>query len=62
MLTDRVSELLDDGTGRIRPELQPLAELITTMTRPRSGILWLSRPAPQRVLHALAHGQVPLTH
>jgi hypothetical protein len=62
VLTDRVSELLDDGTGRIRPELQPLAELITTMTRPRSGILWLSRPAPQRVLHALAHGQVPLTH
>jgi len=62
VLTDRVTELLDDGTGRVRPELEPLADLITSMARPRSGILWLSRPAPQRVLRAIARGQVRLTH
>jgi len=62
VLTDRISELLDDGTGRVRPELQPLADRITAMSRPRSGILWLSRPAPQGILRALATGQVPLTH
>ena len=62
VLTDRINELLDDGTGRVRPELQPLADRITAMSRPRSGILWLSRPAPQGILRALAAGQVPLTH
>ena len=62
VLGDRVRELLDDGTGRVRPELKPLFELITAMTRPRSGILWLSRPEPQGILRAIARGQVPLTH
>jgi len=62
VLGDRVSELLDDGTGRVRPELKPLFELITAMARPRSGILWLSRPEPQGILRAIARGQVPLTH
>lgn len=62
VLTDQVGELLDDGTGRIRPELQPLADLICGMDRPRSGIRWLSRPAPRGILRALARGQVPLTH
>src|SRR6478609_647645 len=62
VLTDRIRELLDDGTGRVRPELQPLADRITAMSRPRSGILWLSRPAPQGILRALAAGRVPLTH
>ena len=62
ILGDRVAELLDDGTSRIRPELEPLAELICSMDRPRSGLRWLSRPAPCRILRALAVGQVPLTH
>jgi integrase len=62
VLRDRVSELMDDGTGRIRPELAALAEHIIAMPRPRSGIHWLSRPGPGRVLAAMARGQVPLTH
>ena len=62
VLTDRVGELLDDGTGRVRPELRPLADRITSMARPRSGILWLSRPAPQGILRAIGTGRVPLTH
>lgn len=62
VLGDRVEELLDDGTGHIRPELVPLAEHIIAMPRPRSGIHWLSRPGPGQILQALARGQVPLTH
>lgn len=62
VLQDHVEELLDDGTGRVRPELMPLAALITTMRRPRSGIRWLTRPAPRGILRAVAQGQVPLTH
>lgn len=40
----------------------PLAALILSMKRPRSGVLWLSRSEPQRVLRAIARGEVPLTH
>ncbi len=62
VLQDRVEELLDDGTGRVRLELMPLAALILSMKRPRSGIRWLSRPAPRGILRAIARGRVPLTH
>jgi hypothetical protein len=59
-LADRLAELLDDGTGRIRPELVPLAELLLTMDNPRSGLSWLEviigqDPAEQR--HPLVLGQ-----
>ncbi|GGM63220.1 hypothetical protein [Microbacterium saperdae] len=62
VLQDRVDEILDDGTGRVRIELMPLAALIISMKRPRSGILWLSRPEPRSVLRAIARDEVPLTH
>lgn len=62
VLSDRLGVALDDGTGQIRPELQPLADLISSMPRPRSGILWLSRPQPLAVLKALATGTIPITH
>lgn len=62
VLQDRVEEILDDGTGRVRLELMPLAALIVSMKRPRSGVLWLSRSEPQSVLRAIARGEVPLTH
>ena len=53
---------LDDGTGQIRRELRPLHDRIVGMDRPRSGILWLSKPHVPPILRALAHHQVPLTH
>ena len=62
VLRDHVEELLDDGTGHVRLELTPLAALILSMKRPRSGIRWLSRPEPCGILRALARGEVPLTH
>ena len=54
--------LLDDGTGQIRPELVPFHDAIRQMSRPRSGILWISKPHVPPILAALARGQVPLTH
>ena len=62
VLGDHVEQLLDDGTGRVRLELMPLAGLIIGMRRPRSGIRWLTRPEPRGILRALARGEVPLTH
>lgn len=62
VLSDRITAVLDDGTGRIRPELAPLAALVTSMPRPRSGILWLSRPQPVTILRQLATGHMPITH
>ncbi len=62
VLGDHVEELLDDGAGRVRLELMPLAALILGMKRPRSGIRWLTRPEPRGILRALGSGEVPLTH
>jgi len=62
VLKDRLAVVLDDGTGQIRPELVRLFDLVTSMERPRSGILWLSRPQAPRLLGAIARGEVPLTH
>jgi len=62
VLRDRLTLALDDGTGRVRPELVPLFDLVAAMDRPRSGILWLSKAHVPPLLQALAHGQVPLTH
>jgi hypothetical protein len=64
-LADRLAELLDDGTGRIRPELVPLAELLLTMDNPRSGLAWLEkRPAggARDLLRQLGRGEITLTH
>ena len=62
VLADRLKVILDDGTGAIRPELVPLFDSVCAMSRPRSGILWLTKPHVPPILRALALGQVPLTH
>lgn len=62
VLGDRLTELLDDGSGAARPELEPLFHLIHTMSWPNSRLTWLRRQGPASVLSALARGEVPLTH
>lgn len=62
MLANRLGEHLDDGTGQIRPELVPFYQRVLAMSRPRVGILWLSKAHVPPILQALARGQVPLTH
>ena len=62
VLSDRLTDALDDGTGKVRPELLPLFDLIVAMPRPRSGILWLTKPHVVPILRAIARGDVTLTH
>lgn len=62
VLADRLTELLDDGSGAVRPELEPLFHLIHAMSWPASRLTWLRREAPVSVLSALARSEVPLTH
>lgn len=62
VLDMRLAALLDDGTGRIRPELVPFHEDFCRMEVPRVGILWISKPHVPPILTALARGRVPLTH
>ncbi|MFG1879515.1 hypothetical protein ACGFIV_32245 [Sphaerisporangium sp. NPDC049003] len=62
VLADRLAVLLDDGTGQINPDLKPFYDHFCAMPRPRSGILWLTKPHVPPILRALATGQTPLTH
>jgi hypothetical protein len=62
VLAERLAVLLDDGTGQIRGELEPFYRNLCAMSRPRTGILWISKPHVPPILTALARQQVPLTH
>ncbi|MFE7779046.1 hypothetical protein ACFU5O_35270 [Streptomyces sp. NPDC057445] len=62
VLTERLRELLDDGTGSVRAELLPLFDALRQMRRPWGGMTWSGHPHVQRNLRALARGEVPLTH
>ncbi|MFB6850154.1 hypothetical protein ACFCXS_35555 [Streptomyces sp. NPDC056373] len=61
-LADTLGRLLDDGTGRVAPSLQPLANALLEMDRPKSRLIWLRNPNVVRLLRDLATGTVPLTH
>jgi hypothetical protein len=62
-LAASLDELLDDGTGRIRPELVPLAERLLAMPKPDRALNWLRNNAHLRgYLRGLATGDIALTH
>lgn len=62
-LAARLDELLDDGTGRTRPELAGLAEQLLAMPKPDRALNWLRNNAHLRsYLRGLASGEIPLTH
>lgn len=59
----RLGELLDDGTGVVRPELQPLADSLLAMPKPDRALNWLhNNPQLPGYLRALARDDIPLTH
>jgi integrase len=58
----QTARLLDDGTGTIRAQLQPLADALTTAPNPAATVLWLEEPHIQQLLTSLASGELPLTH
>lgn len=62
VLAEMLAVLLDDGTGRIRPELAPFADAFGQMKRPRGGITWIRRPHVQEMMRALAAPDTPVTH
>ena len=62
VLRERLTSAMADTTGAVPPSLLPLLEYLCAMPRPRTGILWLTKPHTHRLLSALANGQVPLTH
>lgn len=62
ILTDRLNELLDDGTGAVNAELIPLFDALRTVKRPRSMLTWTGYPHVQLALRTLARGEIPLTH
>jgi integrase len=66
-LAARLAELLDDGSGQIRPALVPLADALLAMDNPLSGLTWLySRKgragSPGDLLWRLGRGEIALTH
>ncbi|MEU1217364.1 hypothetical protein ABZ424_34305 [Streptomyces sp. NPDC005790] len=66
-MADRLDELLDDGTGRIRPELLPLVDSLLAMDCPLSGLAWLNRNkgkpgSTADLLRRLGQGDIELTH
>ncbi|MFJ2595099.1 hypothetical protein [Streptomyces erythrochromogenes] len=62
VLAERLEELLDDGAGRVRPELVPFFDEVRSAPRPKGCLTWVGKPHVQKILRALAHGEVPLTH
>src|SRR6185503_21385937 len=52
-LSDRLTALLDDGTGRIHPQLVPLHELLVSLDRPTSWLIWLRNPQVPSLLRDL---------
>lgn len=62
VLTERLGDLLDDGTGSVLAELLPLFDALRQMKRPWGGMTWTGHPHVQRNLRALARGEAPLTH
>jgi hypothetical protein len=62
VLAEHLALLLDDGTGRIRPELVPFAEAFCQMRRPRGGMTWIRRPHVREMLRTLASPATPVTH
>ncbi|MEV4438620.1 hypothetical protein AB0K09_06285 [Streptomyces sp. NPDC049577] len=53
---------MDDGTGRIHPLLIPLHQLLVSLDRPKSRLIWLRNPQVPVLMRDLATGKVPLTH
>lgn len=62
-LNERVAGLLDDGTGRVNPVLQPLLSMLTSTPNPRATLSSLrSDRATSRLLAELAAGRIELSH
>lgn len=62
VVAERLRPLLDDGTGRVNPQLVPLFVTLRQANRPKSILTWLGYSHVRRNLQTLARGEAPLTH
>ena len=62
VLDQRVRRLLDDGTGRVRAELQALHQTLVAVERPATVSSWLAKQGASAVLASLASSEQPLSH
>lgn len=62
LLDERLRALLDDGTGRVRPELQLLHRTLAGAERPATVWTWLTNSSASAVLADLAKGPQQLSH
>lgn len=47
---------------RVRPELVSFFDEVRSVPRPKATLTWVGKPHVQKILRALALGEVPLTH
>jgi hypothetical protein len=62
VLTDELTELIDDGTGHTHADLRPLLEAMSKIPNPVAGLFWVRNPNLQNLLRAFATGEAPLSH
>lgn len=62
VLTDRITDLLGDTDGIIKPELLPLADALTNAPLPINTLTWLGRGSTAHTLAQLAATDGPVTH
>jgi len=62
-LTDDLTVLLDDGTGRINEALQPLFAALTSQKLARSARIWMiTNPTAKFLLRDIARGEASIAH
>lgn len=61
-LSDRLTSLLDDGTGRANPALAPLMTALLEAPSPKTRLLWIRSSQVQQLLRDLATGTLAMTH
>jgi hypothetical protein len=61
-LQQRLRDLLDDGTGTIRPGLQALYDNLAGYERPATVMSWLDKSTAPAILRELGAGRRPITH
>ena len=59
-LAQRLTDLLSDNTGHVRPELRTLHENLANSDHPKTVLSWLNTTAV--ILAGLTAGKLPLTH
>lgn len=62
-LRRRLTRLLDDGTGKVHPQLRPVFDALIAAPRPQSVHYWLTRRSSRPdILTSMARGRLPISH